>query len=427
MAKKVQTNQKLQKARVENRKLKAENAKLKQAAQIKKNQKQKSRIRVLRSVGVIFFLSLAVALLIAGNLLFWAGNTVVKNDRYAQTVSPVIKNTEVQKAVATYTTQKIYSNFDAQQFITQVLPPRADFLAPTLAEKLQQNTDEILMKVLSNPKFQDAWNQANINAHDRFINTVSKYGGDGIIDISEAYQQLSSQLKNTKLAFLADKPLPSKVGTIKIASGTELSALHRIIHHIDLWRILALVLFLLSSLAAIFLSKRRRRTVVKLGLFMSLGMLFTLIGLRVTREIVASKVNPSYSEATRQTIQIILHPLVIQTVTILLLALLVAFVAWISGSSRKARALKSKTSDLFSGKLHEAIFDKGENKFSIWLAKNKRVVQWLILVAVALVDLLIRLTPLTLITSALIVLVLIVVVEVLATPDNEKSVRPISG
>jgi hypothetical protein len=402
--------------RAENRKLKAENSRLENLTA--KNRAHKPAGNVLRKIGVVFFLSLAVALLIVGNILFWTGNTVVKTDRYTAATAPIIRNSEVQKAVSSYATAQFFSNVDVNQFIAQALPPRADFLTSTIADQFKSHAQDTLQKILANPKFQDKWNNTLAKSHDKFISTIEKNGSDGVININELYQQLSENLKNTKLSFLAGKPLPAKVGSIQVVSGSQITVLHKVITHIDLWRTLVVLLMLASVAAGIWLSKRRRKAVILLSFYSALGMFATLIGLRVAREIIAGKVNPSYSEAVRDTVQIFFHPLVIQTTTIMLAFAGIAFIAWVSGPSRRANFFKAKTSDLLSGKLHEAIFGQKETGLTLWLGKYKRYIEWTAIAIVALVALLVRLTPKVLLVCVIFILVLVLLIETLASKNG---------
>jgi chromosome condensin MukBEF MukE localization factor len=126
--------------KAENAELKAENKKLAKQTQEKKDKKRSKTLNLLQRSAVIFFVALAVALLTIGNLFFWVGNTVVKQDRWVAATEPLIKDTEVQKTLALYTTNKLYEQVDVQSIIQEVLPPRADFLAPQLSSQLNVMT-----------------------------------------------------------------------------------------------------------------------------------------------------------------------------------------------------------------------------------------------------------------------------------------------
>ncbi len=407
------------KLKAENERLLLENARLRQQLDTPSPVPGKHPVRrSIRGLAATLLLALAIALLVAGNLLFWAGGTVVDNDRYSQTMAPLIRNHAVQQAVASYTTSQLYQNVDVTQQVQNALPPQADFLAPTIASQLRGATQTTLEKVLANPQFQDRWNQAQSKAHARFIATVKQSGGDGVINLNELYQQLSGSLAGTKLAFLAGKQLPSKVGSIQVASGEQIRVLHQVIGHINTWRIVAILLFLLCAAASVYLARRRRHMVIRLGLLSAAALLATLIAGRITREAVAAQVQPAYADATRQAVQIVLHPLVVQTTVLLCLFALVALVAWLTGPSRAAVYVQGRVQLLFAGKLHHALLGEHESGLTRWVGRHKRLLQWAAIVVAALLMLATRLTPTALVWYVVVVVLAVLLIELLGAPEQ---------
>jgi len=405
--------------KAENERLELENERLRRQLLTAPRASRRSNLaRGLRGLSAAVLAALAVALLVAGNLLFWGGNTVVDNDRFTQAVAPLIRNHAVQQAVASYTTAQLYNNVDVTGQVQNALPPRADFLAPTIASQLRGSTQTALEKVLARPQFQDRWNQALARSHARFITTVKQSGGDGVIDLHELYQSLSGSLAGTKLAFLAEKQLPSKVGDIQVASGGQIRTLHQIITHISTWRILAILLFLLCAAASVYLARRRRHMVIRLSLLCAAALLATLIAGRITRETIAAQVQPAYGEATRQAVQIVLHPLVVQTSLLLCLFLLVAVVAWVSGPSRTAAFVQDRVHMLLAGKLHHSLFGERENAFTRWIGRNKRILQCLAVAVVVLLMLVTQLTPAALAWYAVGLVVAVLLIELLGAAER---------
>jgi hypothetical protein len=404
---------KLQKLEVENKRLRDDNKALRQQLTKVTPTPRRPRMR-LRSLAVVLLISIAVSVLVVGNLLFWAGNTIVKTDRYTEATAPLIRDPAIQHALAVNVTEKLFTNVDIEAITQSALPPRAEFLAPTLAAQTKSFTQTSIEKIIQRPQFQERWNEAQRRAHERFITLVGQHGSDGAIDLSEVYTDLSKQLQGTKLAFLADRPLPAKVGNYQLVSGDWLQVLQRTIQNIDTWRIIALgLLFGVSSLA-VWLSARRRRTVITLACLWAGAMFTTILSIRIGREVVTSQADSIYSEAVRQAYSIIMRPLVVQSITILYAALLVALIAWISGPSRSSRAARTKVEQLFSGKLHTAIFSHGENSFTNWVGRHKTVLQWIIVTGVAITALFVRLTPTVIFWQLVILLLLQLIVEVLA-------------
>lgn len=406
-------NQQLKKLQDENARLRKANEELRE--QLGNKIVAGSRIsNFFRKLAVVLCVSLAVALLFIGNLLFWAGNTVVKTDRYVAATAPIIKNPAVQSAIATNATQQFFANVDVNQVITQALPPRAEFLAPTITEQFKQHSNQAIKQILQRPQFQDRWNAAQEHAHDRFIRLVKEHGSDGSININEVYSDVSQQLKTTKLSFLADKPLPDSVGQIQVVQGRWLTVLQKTIQNIDTWRTVSIVLLVILSGLGIWLSRNRRRVAVILGSLFAVSMFVTAVGIRIIREVIAGKVPSQDSEAVRQAYTIFVHSLVVQTFTILAAALVMIFITWISGSSSNSRKVRLRLEQLFSGKLHGAIFSHGENGFTNWVGKYKRVLEWLIVILVAASTLFARLTPGVLFAQVMIILLLVLATEVLA-------------
>lgn len=373
-----------------------------------------------KKTGSVICVILAVILLFVGNLLFWTGNTIVKSDRYVEATAPIIRNSQVQSALAYNINQKLYQNVDIDQLISGALPPRAAFLAPTISDQVKQHSETAIQKILQRPQFQERWNTAQQNAHDRFIKLVKEHGSDGSIDIGEVYSDVSQQLKGTKLSFLADKPLPPKIGNIQLVTGTWLSVLQKTINNIDTWRFMAICLLIVFGFLGVWLSRRRRRTVEILGGLFAGSMLITIILLKLLRQSIAGRVDPHYSSAVQQTFSIVTHSLQVQTLTLMFAALLVILIAWISGGSASGRAVRSGVDRLFSGNVHAAIFSHGENGLTRWIGAYKNLLQWLVVIVVAASVLFVRLTPGVLLVQVLIILVLVLAVQVIAAKPSRR-------
>ena len=206
---------------VENEALKRELAQLRQS--VAKNTEPKSSTRganIWKKIGAIASISVATALLVAGNLIFWAGNTIVDPQRFNAVVSPLIESPEIQQAMSKYTAAQIFQRVDVQQLLTDNLPERISFAAPALANQIQTATQSALVRVTQNESFQQAWNSGIESAHARFINFVQNYQGDGVIQISDVYNRLISQLSDTSLSFLSRVSLPEQVGSITLANAS---------------------------------------------------------------------------------------------------------------------------------------------------------------------------------------------------------------
>jgi hypothetical protein len=420
MAAKTGESKELARLKGENERLRAENMKLAKNSSAKSGAKPRG---LARRVAVVTLIIIATALLCAGNLLFWFGNTIVKPDRFIAATEPIIKDPKVQQAMALYTTNNIFDNFDVQKSIEQALPQKADFLAPQLSAQLKTGTQKTLQTFLAKPAFQEKWNTLLAKQHKRIINFASKYNGDGTISLNDIFTQLTQNLKSTKLAFLANKQLPSKVGSITVVNATWLPVFHNVVVNIDTWRLLAILFFVLASAGAVLLSRNKRKTVYSLCITVSTFLLASLIAVRFTREHIAEQANAQYADGVRSALQIFFHPFVIQTATIFCLFLVVGLVAWVSGSSRAAISLRNQVGLLFSGKLHTRLFGDGSNQFADWIGRNKRLLEWLAVSVLAILMLLVRLTLKSLILYVFALIVVVLAIEVVGVTSTERDLQ----
>ena len=406
--------------KAENARLKAENARLHKQTDISPTKKTRNPKEILRKSGVIFLVALAAALLTVGNLLFWFGNTIVKQDRFVASTEPIIKNSQVQQSLALYTTNNIFSNIDVQKITEEVLPPRADFLAPQLTSQLKSGTQSILQKALAKPSFQDKWNNIISTQHQRLVNFAAQYNGNGQISINDIYNQLEASLENTKLSFLANKKIPPKIGNITVVSAPWLPKFHNLVTHINMWRLLTLIILVLSIIAAVWLSKNRRRTIYIFSVAIVILMAASLIALRITGETVVGKVDPQYADGVRSAFHIFFNPLKLQTVTIAVAAVLLGFIAWITGRSHGAVVLKNQVGLLFAGKLHTKVFGKDTNKFTTWVQQKRRPLEWSGLILLTVIMLFVRLTFKSLLIYAFLMLLYVLAIEFIGGQSKTK-------
>jgi hypothetical protein len=151
-------------------------------------------------------------------------------------------------------------------------------------------------------------------------------------------------------------------------------------------------------------------------------MLLTLLSIRIARTVAVDSVSQPYQAAANSAYQIIFHQLVINTTTIMLLGIIIAVGAWLSGQSSAAVSARHRFSLLFAGRLHSSVFSK-ENKLTIWFGRHKRPLQWLALIIVGLLMLIVKLTPLAVLGYSLLWLLLVLAIEFLSSSDTKATKR----
>lgn len=405
--------------KAENAKLKAQNKKLASEASSKKTGGTLTKTFFRRlAVGILVFF--AVCLLTVGNIVFWTGNTLVKQDRFVAATTPIIQNENVQKSLALYTTNQIFENVDVEQITQDALPPRAQFLAPQLTSQLKSQTNNLLDKAVSSPRFVSRWNSVSAKWHDRVITFATNYRGDGHINLNDIYSKASAQLSNTKLSFLANKQLPAKVGNITVINAKNLPTVHKVITKIDTWRILSILLLIVTLAGAVLLSKGRRRTLYLFSFAAAGAMVVTLIARNAGIENIVGQADPQYADGIRSALQILTHSLFVQTITIMLAALLIGFITWISGQSKSALAIKDQGVYVLTGRLHESMLGSSTNGIVRFVQNHKRQLQWAIVIVLTFIILLERITLKSLAVYAVSILVIVLVIETIGSTPAKK-------
>lgn len=398
--------------------LEKENKALK-ARLTKTETKPKSKRFNWKALGIIAATGLAGAMLVVGNLVFWTSRTLTDNQRYTQATQPLIQNQDIQEAIANRATTAIFDNINVEQIAQDALPERAQFLAPSIATQVKSFTNTQAKNIVASEQFQEVWQTVNARAHERLLNFIKNYQGDGTFDINDLYARLSERLQDSKLSFLANRTLPSSVGSITLISTPNLPKAHWVV--VNLWwiRLLTIGLFVLLTVATVWLAKNRRKALVRIGLLYALLMFATLVALRITKTIAVGKVVPEYQAAAIATWDIVLKSLVQQTIALLLAFGSVSLIAWITGSGRRAAAVRGRMSDLLNGRLHQAVFKNKENKFTTWVGSYKQVIGAILLTIAALSLLVIRLKPVNIIIVVAGLLVAALLLEMLSATKKK--------
>lgn len=408
MAKAISDKQKIATLEAENRDLKA---KLKNNTQKPFNKNGS----LLKTLVIIYASGLAGAMLVVGNLVFWTGRTLTDNKKYAAATQPLIENVEIQKAIANRASEAIYSTVDIEQIAQEILPERADFLAPSIASQSKTFVNSQIFKLVSSNKFQSSWQTVNTNAHQRLLNFVTNYEGDGNFNINDLYGIISQRLvENNRMTFLANKTLPASVGNITIVSAPNLPKVHWIV--VNLWwiRLVSILLFVILTIAVIWLAKNKRRAITKIGLLYSGLMLATLLALRLTKLTLINRIASEYQAAASAAWDIILKSLIQQTISLAVVFIIIALIAWLKGSSNTAKSIRRSLNDVLNGQIHSAVFKGNENKLTIWLSKNKKILQILILILSFISLLVISLTIQNIVVLSGLIILIFMITEILS-------------
>ena len=100
--------------------------------------------------------------------------TLLDTDRYVNTVAPIAANPAVQKAVADKLDTAITPASTSPALAQQVLPDRADVLAPAIQRGVQGVISDRIDEFTRSPRFQELWIEANRRAHTRLVDLLTE-------------------------------------------------------------------------------------------------------------------------------------------------------------------------------------------------------------------------------------------------------------
>ena len=143
--------------RDENERLRAANEKLARRAALGSR---------LRRATTVFLLVLGCGLVAASLIAIWTRASVLNTDRYVKTMAPIARSKAVQKTVADKLDAKITSAIDFDALARDVLPARADVLAPAIEAGAENAIRQQLDRFVASDRFAELWDEANRRVHD---------------------------------------------------------------------------------------------------------------------------------------------------------------------------------------------------------------------------------------------------------------------
>jgi hypothetical protein len=316
----------------------------------------------------------SVVLLVVGFILvpisgiaIWAHNQLTNTDRYVETVSPLAGNKDIQAAVATRVVNALFDNADVEKRIENALPKRAKSLGQPVANATKNYATDVTEKLLASDQFQKLWDGANRRAHNQLValltddsskakGSVAIKEGKVTIDLGNVIKQVQGKLVKKGLTFLENVNVPPVSRTIAIINTEGLSEARSYLSILDT---LAWVLPLLAVLALVgsaLVVPTRRRASIRAALVLVAACAFTLVLLAIARSLyLDAAASPNVSKnAASAVFDILVRNLRYGIITLAVIGIIVALVAYFVGPSAPAVKARSLASSLVSGARRKA-------------------------------------------------------------------------
>jgi len=313
-------------------------------------------------VGVLVFLS-CLAVVVTG-VAWWTHYSVLNTDGYMKIVGPVGKDPEAVKALSDYVAGQIVSATDLQQRTADALPPKAQIFAGPITGALDNFIAKETNKVLSTPQAYDLWLKVNSLAHEKIVallrgDTTATYieGSDVKLNtlplISQVLIWLDGKLSGAlgtkfsppviapetppdeaiqQVSDWTGRTLPADFGQITLLQNDSLGPAQSAVRLFDtlVWVLLVVTIVLIA--VTIWLSRRRRRTLIELGIGAAFALILTRVIVKQASTALVDSI-PSGGTVTllRDVVSASLGPLTTLTIWLAVISVVVAVAAWLSG------------------------------------------------------------------------------------------------
>jgi hypothetical protein len=144
---------------------------------------------------------LASVLLVLSMTANWIQRELFNTDEVANTTDEILKDEDVQEALATYSVDQLYANVDVQEEIAGRLPSGAEALAAPVTAATQQLALDVAKRALASPRVQELVSTAVAGAQEQFVTLiedegelVSTTGGDVTLQYGPVIADLAVRL-----------------------------------------------------------------------------------------------------------------------------------------------------------------------------------------------------------------------------------------
>lgn len=286
-----------------------------QLARLQQRRHERGRGRQLGSAGLVV---LATLMLVASVIGIWARRNFLDTDRFVERAGPLIEQPSVQDALATRLTDQLMLIVDPEALFAEVLPERGQLLAAPLANAVEGFVRDRVESFVATDQFQRLWVGAISAAHSTSVRVlhgdsvaVTTENGQVTLNLVPVLNAVLAQItaespeilgRQVNLPDVSVDDIPeAAIARIEDATGLELDddfgqftvyddgTLETAQRGVDLFdRFVAVLLPLGLALAgwALWLSHRRRRTLLQLCAGIALGMvLVRRVGFRLQEEV----------------------------------------------------------------------------------------------------------------------------------------------
>jgi hypothetical protein len=267
----------------------------------KKGEASAVRLSRTRRIAIWSLIVLATIVALVGSLTLWVRRQMLDNTSWKNASAHVIRDRNVQTALATFVVNQLYENVNVAQRLEQGLPPNLDRLAAPLATALRQPAERTAQAIIARPQFQERFVNLSATAHQKLVNVLENKTGHGIatgngvvtLNLRELVTELGAQLGIPQDALTK---IPANTGVITLMKSDQLATAQMGVRLLKVLSAFMLIAVLVLYALAIYLARGiRRRTLRNVGwAFALVGIIVLVVRRAVGNWIVDALSSPSY-------------------------------------------------------------------------------------------------------------------------------------
>ncbi|HEX4434357.1 MAG TPA: hypothetical protein VH012_05980 [Acidimicrobiales bacterium] len=308
-----------------------------------------------RRISAWVLLVLAAILIPVSVMSVWAIRTVTNTDKYVETMAPLARDPVIQQGLAKRATDALFSTHIVQNKVTNALPKAAKPLVAPITNEVHSYVEGLALKVFESPKFATLWDGLNRHSHDAVINILTgkqtplqkrlATGGQIALNLSPALNNLISNLDSHGVTIFNPVRSASKGLTFTVVSQQQVSKFSGLFNLVVKLKWIIPVIALVLAILAVALALERRKTLLRLAIGVALMSMLLLGILSVGRGVFIGQATGGgfKSEGAAAVWDTVLRFLKSDLRWTLLLAVLVAFGAWVAGPARYAVWIRRTT------------------------------------------------------------------------------------
>ncbi len=278
----------------------------------------------------------------------------VETDTWTKTSAELLRNEDIQDALADYLVVQLYANVDVEKKVAGVLPPDLQGLAGPISGGIRQLAGTAAREALAQPRVQARWEDANRAAHEQLLRVIDDKGsavstGGGVVTLN-LDTILAAVANQVGIGAGLTSKLPPDAAHLEVLRSGELETVQDGAHLLRTlaWVLTAVTLGLYAL--AIYLARGRRRETLR-----SVGFAFVVVGILVLfahvlaeRAVVNSLADTTAAEPAVEATWTIGTSLLVATgQAIVGYGIVIVLAAWLAGPNSWAVSLRRAITPYF--------------------------------------------------------------------------------